>query len=87
LPPINVDISCDDIAILPFSSGTTGLSKAVMLTHRNLISNISMANHCCEGIFHHTTSNLDIIQQVIKYSYIFAKCNVQLNYAIEESNY
>lgn len=30
----------DDIAVLPYSSGTTGLSKGVMLTHRNLVSNI-----------------------------------------------
>jgi len=30
----------DDIAVLPFSSGTTGLSKGVMLTHRNLVANM-----------------------------------------------
>lgn len=28
----------DDLALLPYSSGTTGLPKAVMLTHRNLVS-------------------------------------------------
>lgn len=28
------------IAALPFSSGTTGLSKGVMLTHRNLVANL-----------------------------------------------
>src|SRR5215207_2433845 len=30
----------DDVAVLPFSSGTTGLSKRVMLTHRNLVANM-----------------------------------------------
>jgi len=30
----------NDVAILPYSSGTTGLPKGVMLTHRNLIANI-----------------------------------------------
>ncbi|KAG1687954.1 putative 4-coumarate--CoA ligase 3 [Nymphon striatum] len=30
----------DDVAFLPYSSGTTGLPKGVMLTHRNIISNI-----------------------------------------------
>lgn len=35
-----VPVAADDIAALPFSSGTTGLSKGVMLTHRNLIANI-----------------------------------------------
>lgn len=29
-----------DVAFLPFSSGTTGLSKGVQLTHRNIVSNI-----------------------------------------------
>ena len=30
----------DDVAALPYSSGTTGLSKGVMLTHANLVSNV-----------------------------------------------
>jgi acyl-CoA synthetase (AMP-forming)/AMP-acid ligase II len=29
-----------DVAVLPYSSGTTGLPKGVMLTHRNLVANI-----------------------------------------------
>jgi acyl-CoA synthetase (AMP-forming)/AMP-acid ligase II len=29
-----------DVAALPYSSGTTGLSKGVMLTHRNLVANV-----------------------------------------------
>lgn len=32
--------SGDELAALPFSSGTTGLSKGVMLSHRNLIANL-----------------------------------------------
>ena len=31
----------DDVAILPFSSGTTGLPKGVMLTHKSIVSNIA----------------------------------------------
>ena len=30
--------SSEDLATLPCSSGTTGFPKAVMLTHRNLVS-------------------------------------------------
>jgi acyl-CoA synthetase (AMP-forming)/AMP-acid ligase II len=36
-----VAVSLDDVVALPFSSGTTGLSKGVMLTHRNLVANIA----------------------------------------------
>jgi acyl-CoA synthetase (AMP-forming)/AMP-acid ligase II len=32
-----------DIAALPYSSGTTGLPKGVMLTHRNLVANLIQA--------------------------------------------
>ena len=30
----------EDLAVLPYSSGTTGLPKGVMLTHRNLVANL-----------------------------------------------
>jgi acyl-CoA synthetase (AMP-forming)/AMP-acid ligase II len=30
----------EDLVALPYSSGTTGLSKGVMLTHRNLVANV-----------------------------------------------
>ena len=36
-----VPVAADDLIALPYSSGTTGLSKGVMLSHRNLIANIA----------------------------------------------
>ena len=30
----------EDIAVLPYSSGTTGMPKGVMLTHYNIVSNM-----------------------------------------------
>lgn len=36
--PIKGISSADDLAFICFSSGTTGLAKGVMLTHRNLIA-------------------------------------------------
>ena len=41
--PINSD---DDVAVLPYSSGTTGLPKGVMLTHYNLVANVVQLIDC-----------------------------------------
>jgi len=42
--PPEVDIDpADDLVVLPYSSGTTGVNKGVMLTHRNLVANV------CQG--------------------------------------
>jgi acyl-CoA synthetase (AMP-forming)/AMP-acid ligase II len=38
--PPPVTIAPDDLVALPYSSGTTGLPKGVMLTHRNLVANV-----------------------------------------------
>ncbi len=41
---VEVDLK-EDIVVLPYSSGTTGLPKGVMLTHRNLVANIEQCRH------------------------------------------
>ena len=47
-PEVDYDPS-DDLAVLPYSSGTTGLPKGVMLTHRNLVANILQTNDRIEA--------------------------------------
>lgn len=42
---MNEAVQQTDICALPFSSGTTGLSKGVMLSHRNLVANL------CSSLF------------------------------------
>ncbi|GFZ87676.1 long-chain-fatty-acid--CoA ligase [Paenibacillus marchantiophytorum] len=49
--PVCVDVDADqDIALLQYTGGTTGLSKGVMLTHSNLIANTYQTCHWCYRI-------------------------------------
>jgi len=38
-PPLEID-PVEDVAVLQYTGGTTGVSKGAMLTHRNLIANV-----------------------------------------------
>ena len=42
--PVSVN-AMSDIAVLPYSSGTSGVPKGVMLTHHNIIANILQLEH------------------------------------------
>jgi acyl-CoA synthetase (AMP-forming)/AMP-acid ligase II len=45
---VDVDARAD-VAVLPYSSGTTGFPKGVMLTHRNLVANICQTLPACRS--------------------------------------
>lgn len=36
---VKIDVH-EDVCVLPFSSGTTGVPKGVMLTHHNMVGNV-----------------------------------------------
>jgi long-chain acyl-CoA synthetase len=44
----SVPASCEDLAAILFTSGTTGNEKGAMLTHTNIVSDVYQA---CDGIF------------------------------------
>lgn len=40
---VRPDLVADDVAVLQYTGGTTGLSKGAVLTHRNLVTNVRQA--------------------------------------------
>ncbi|MDZ7262664.1 MAG: long-chain fatty acid--CoA ligase [candidate division KSB1 bacterium] len=43
--PPEVKLSPDDIALLLYTGGTTGISKGAILTHRNIVANVLQVKH------------------------------------------
>src|SRR5437867_9794441 len=64
-----------DLAVLPYSSGTTGFPKGVMLTHRNLVANLLQT-----AWVHHVTEQ-DRIIAVLPFFHIYGM-QVVLNLAL-----
>jgi 4-coumarate--CoA ligase len=60
-----LDIDLDSVMVLPYSSGTTGLSKGVMLTHRNLAANVCQTNGAA------TLTDGDVIMAVLPFFHIY----------------
>lgn len=52
-PPMGVNPGWEDVVMLPYSSGTTGQPKGVMLSHKNLVVNV------CQSIATAQITNMD----------------------------
>ena len=66
-----------DLAVLPFSSGTTGMSKGVMLTHRNLVANMEQIRSV------HRISGDDVLVGVLPFFHIYGQV-VVLNLGLSQ---
>ncbi len=66
-----------DLVALPFSSGTTGLSKGVMLTHRNLVANMEQIRSV------HRISDADVLVGVLPFFHIYGQV-VVLNLGLSQ---
>lgn len=45
------DVTLDDVAVLQYTGGTTGVAKGAMLTHRNLVANLIQCDTYIGGAF------------------------------------
>jgi acyl-CoA synthetase (AMP-forming)/AMP-acid ligase II len=74
-PPAEVEVSPDDVAVLPYSSGTTGLPKGVVLTHRALVASV------CGTRPAHRVGPDDVIVAVLPFFHIYGM-QVTMNLAL-----
>ena len=65
----DVQTDLDDTALLQYTGGTTGKSKAALLTHRNLLSNIQQVHNWIKP---HTTEGKEIIITALPLYHIFS---------------
>jgi acyl-CoA synthetase (AMP-forming)/AMP-acid ligase II len=66
-PKVAIDPALD-IAALPYSSGTTGVSKGVMLSHRNLVANMVQT----EPVL--AVSPDDVVIAVLPFFHVYGMC-------------
>ncbi|HEY5319566.1 MAG TPA: AMP-binding protein, partial [Galbitalea sp.] len=74
-PEVHIE-PATQIAVLPYSSGTTGRPKGVMLTHRNLVANVAQSN----GVI--GLGREDVVLAVLPFFHIYG-LTVLLNYALK----
>ncbi|EGL18792.1 MULTISPECIES: long-chain fatty acid--CoA ligase [unclassified Paenibacillus] len=72
--------AAEDVALLQYTGGTTGLSKGVMLTHMNLIANTLQTKHW----FHKAADGEEIYLAALPFFHVFGM-TVLMNQAVVRS--
>ncbi len=68
-PKVRIDPAVD-IAVILYSSGTTGLSKGVMLSHRNLVANMVQAVPAVAVL------QKDVVIAVLPFFHVYGLCGI-----------
>lgn len=76
LPEVEIDPR-EDLVALPYSSGTTGVAKGVMLTHYNMVANL------CQLRDHDMTDERDTLIAILPFFHIYGM-NVVMNYGLHK---
>ncbi|XP_044761907.1 4-coumarate--CoA ligase 3-like [Coccinella septempunctata] len=64
----------EDVVLMPYSSGTTGLPKGVELTHKNVISNV-LETYFCDSDYqqHASETHQEVLPNILPYYHIFGQ--------------
>ena len=73
-PDVQID-PAQDLVVVPYSSGTTGLPKGVMLTHRNIVANLEQVSQV------QRTSDEDVVIGVLPFFHIYGM-TVVMNHSL-----
>src|SRR5262249_6072183 len=75
----NVSVRADDLALLQYTGGTTGIAKAAMLTHRNLVANTLQVRAWSRNLA--KVDGSDVVLGVLPLFHIYAMTTV-MNYSV-----
>ncbi|XP_025410729.1 4-coumarate--CoA ligase [Sipha flava] len=71
--------SNEDMVFLPYSSGTTGLSKGVCLSHKNIMANIAQVDHPeITHLFETTENYQDVLPAILPFFHIYGLTMIML---------
>ncbi|WP_263707591.1 long-chain-fatty-acid--CoA ligase [Shouchella tritolerans] len=73
-----VEINAEDLALLQYTGGTTGLAKGVMLTHRNLVVNAEQ----CDAWLYKTEEGSERVLGVMPFFHVYGMTTV-MNLAVK----